>query len=316
MPRTIAQLYDLVEPRVARVADRVLREAPANPAVQASYMIDTARRILGSAWGQDALRRDDSGAGVAEIEPTMQYMEVLERHASAFLNGSMDGDAVFQEAGGALWARFQRQDPIACWWGDHMVAALAAFLSDARVLEIGGGSGGTTVRLAHALASARSFLFTDVYEPFLQRISSRLPPETPLTTATLNVNRLPEDQEAFDAFDVVYATNVLHIAHDPVAVLTWIRQHLAGDGIVVLAEGSPYSERDPWPLELLFALLPAWRDVPATSWRPRPGFLTPGQWRYAMTGAGLACSDLVLSDGERCFGGIYTGWQGQGLARR
>jgi SAM-dependent methyltransferase len=301
--RPLPALYDLIEPVCARLAARVLDEVPPQPAPQAAYLVSTATRVAASTWGKDALGRDPAGDEPA-IGPTLSYLQVVEKHVDEFLTGSMTGDDVFGQLGGQLWVEFQDRDPIGSWYADQVALALRPHLPGARLLELGGGVGATTRRIGADLGLVRELTFTDVSKSFLRRIKRVVPSDAPVSTELLDVNEPPSE---FGTFDVIYGTNVVHVARDPVAVLRWAREHLSDGGIVVLGEGAPYSVDEPWPLELLFALLPAWWDVPALPWRPRAGFLTTEQWVWAMKEAGLRPSTLVWDDDRRCFGGVYYG---------
>jgi SAM-dependent methyltransferase len=127
---------------------------------------------------------------------------------------------------------------------------------------------------------------------------------TRVTTAIVDVD---DPDPALGEFDVIYATNCLHVSRDVEAALAALRGLLRPGGTLVLGEGSHYSATTPSPLSLVLSLFDGWWDAPTSPTRPRAGFLQPGQWLAALREAGywLPCAQ-TWSDGGREFGGVYT----------
>jgi acyl transferase domain-containing protein/NADPH:quinone reductase-like Zn-dependent oxidoreductase len=127
--------------------------------------------------------------------------------------------------------------------------ALAAAVSEAahrvapdrtiRVLEIGGGTGGATVRiLPHLPPDRTDYLFTDVSPHFVERASRSFADQHPVRARPLDISRDPVEQ-GFDAdgYDLVIAANVLHAAPDVRAALRHARRLVAPGGALLLLEG-------------------------------------------------------------------------------
>src|SRR5439155_10188616 len=85
-----------------------------------------------------------------------------------------------------------------------------------RVLEVGAGTGGTTVHVLSRLPAHRTdYLFTDVSPLFLARAGEKLREHSFVRYQVLDVERGPEGQGlAPGSVDVVLAANVLHATAD------------------------------------------------------------------------------------------------------
>ena len=124
------------------------------------------------------------------------------------------------------------------------VAAWAGALPDhrpVRVLEVGGGTGGTTRLVLAALAAVRpgtEYLFTDVSPSFLPEAARRFAATLPgFATARLDISADPAAQgQQPGAFDIVLAADVLHATPDLARSLAHCRRLLRAGGLLVLNE--------------------------------------------------------------------------------
>jgi len=299
----LSKYYDYIEPLCLDLADQVLRWADKNgaPASEARYLLQTASRLKHSSISIPSQQKPL--LALEDIEPVITYLGIIEKHLLHFLNGEMTGNTIIRLGGKDLWLRYNDKNAIKVIYAEDVARTVSALASHKRILELGGGVGATTRRLAPALNESTSLLFTDIKPYFLHAIKERLP-ELRLQTMILDINRPPEN---IGKFDMVYATNALHVAYDIPQTLKWIYDRLLPGGVLVLGEGSPYSRDDPWPLDMLFAFFPGWWDVPLSKSRPYPGFLTPEQWITMMSQSGFDTLDLhMLADQRRLFGGTYT----------
>ena len=108
----------------------------------------------------------------------------------------------------------------------------------ARILEIGGGTGGTTSAVLPLLQGEElEYWFTDVSDLFLNRARRKFSEYPFLRFGLFNIDQDPEEQGLrLGGFDVIVAANVIHAAQDLNAALQRIHRLLAPGGILVLLE--------------------------------------------------------------------------------
>ncbi len=110
-----------------------------------------------------------------------------------------------------------------------------------RILEIGAGTGGTTLPL---LARIRSFgerllyVYSDITAGFVQHGRRSFGADHPfMRFEVLDIEKPPATQAlSCDAFELVIATNVLHATRDLSRTLSHVRQLLAPGGVLLLNE--------------------------------------------------------------------------------
>jgi polyketide synthase PksN len=155
------------------------------------------------------------------------------------------------------------------------------------VLEIGAGTGGTTVSVLPALAGHGDrvrYTYTDISRGFTRYGADRYGGEYPfLDTALLDIERRPATQGiAEGAYDVVLATNVLHATARIDRTLANARSLLRPGGVIILLE---VTRVQPFPV-LTFGLMPGWWTFQDTR-LPNGPLLSAPMWRRALETAGL-----------------------------
>jgi len=153
-----------------------------------------------------------------------------------------------------------------------------------RVLEVGGGTGGTTATLLPLIERAGgAYHFTDVSDLFLARAADRFGEYGCLSLGLLDVDRDPREQGyAPGSFDLVVAANVLHAAGDVPEVLERMRSLLSPGGLLLLVEVTTYLD---W-FDVSTALLEGW-DRQADALRPEHPMLSATAWQGALREAGF-----------------------------
>ena len=298
MNQRLPLLYDAIEPIALRIAERAAALEPVD--AQRAYLVDVAQRIVrAGTYGRVA----PSNGSRRELPATLAWFEILDDELEAYVAGERDADDLIARGGGALWVAFQAREPICAVWAHGVAETVGDRIAGKRVLELGTGTGGTTRLLAPALRDCEELVISDVRQSFLDRIAQELP-DVPLTTALVDID---DPDPSIGAFDLIYATNCLHVSRDVDACLARLRAYLRPGGALVLGEGAHYSDAVPSPLSLVLSLFDGWWDAPATSSRAQPGFLQPEQWLAAFARAGYEQRDGERwTDGRRDFGGVYV----------
>ena len=296
----LPELYDHIEPVALRIASQAAIMEPAD--AQRAYLVDVSRRIVAS-----GKCRSNAPAGpVPEgIEATLGWFSLLEEHLEEFVSGARSAGDIIRQGGGKLWEAFQARDTVCAVYGHGVARTLGPQLAGKHVLELGAGTGGTTRRLAPYLRAAERFVVTDIRQGFLDRLVADLE-GVPVETAILDIDA-PDD--SIGSFDAIFATNCLHVAKDIPAAMAWLRGRLRAGGVLVLGEGSHYSDDMPSPVSLVLSLFDGWWDAPKTEWGRQPGFLLSEQWFKAYEDAGFdSVAAETWVDGHRRFGGVYSGF--------
>ncbi|HKQ61796.1 MAG TPA: polyketide synthase dehydratase domain-containing protein, partial [Candidatus Polarisedimenticolaceae bacterium] len=155
-----------------------------------------------------------------------------------------------------------------------------------RILEVGGGTGGTTAAVLPALPAERvEYVFSDISAAFTARARERFATYQFLRTRTLDIEAepLPEDLAAA-RFDVIVAANVLHATTDLRRTLEHCRRRLAPGGVLILVEVTVPQR---W-IDLTFGLTDGWWKFSDDSLRPRYPLITRPQWMTLLAQAGFA----------------------------
>ncbi|MGZ8219863.1 SDR family NAD(P)-dependent oxidoreductase, partial [Methylomagnum sp.] len=195
------------------------------------------------------MARDELAQRHPVLHPHLALLDHCATHWRAVLRGERPGvDAMFPDGSPALLEPLYRGNPWADFLNRRAAMAVRAYLrarrdvGSLRVLEIGAGTGGTSLPVLEALAEAGlgnlEYLFTDVTQHFTGQAARVFGPRFPfLRCRALDIERPPEDQGyAAASCDVVIAANVLHATRDLAATLRRVRGLLKPGGLLVLNE--------------------------------------------------------------------------------
>ncbi|MFJ3145339.1 amino acid adenylation domain-containing protein [Streptomyces halstedii] len=189
----------------------------------------------------------------------------------------------------------------------HLNGAVAAALREIaaahtgeerlRVLEVGGGVGGTTGELVPVLAEyGVDYLFTDASAFFLNEARERFADHAWLRHQRFDVDEDPRSQHLLPhTFDVVVCANTLHAAADADAAVGRLRELLVPGGQLVFVENTR-DENLPLlvSMEFLEVAGRAWTDTRAHTGQ---SFLTHPQWRELLGRHGA--SDVISLPGPQ-----------------
>ena len=168
-----------------------------------------------------------------------------------------------------------------------------------RILEIGAGTGATTVAVLAALGDrAVDYTFTDVSPLFLQQAKARFRDVPHLSCRVLDIEQDPLKQGfSRGEFDLIIAANVIHATADLCQSLRHAHRLLAPGGQIALIEiTSPAAT-----LDLIFGLTDGWWRFTDHDLRPGHPLIGTGQWleQFQANGfTGAQAHQLPESAGE------------------
>lgn len=181
-----------------------------------------------------------------------------------------------------------------------LVANLSDLDHDLRILEIGGGTAGSTLPVLEALSRDGkdplflNFTFTDISSGFFENARAKLAQWSQrITFKKLDISQDPVEQ-GFDleSFDVVIAANVLHATQDMTVTMSNVRKLLTPGGKLFLLEGNRHL-----PLMLPFILLPGWWYAEDEYRDSEEGPLMPvAVWNRLLLDTGFSGVDIALHD--------------------
>ncbi|GHC53183.1 non-ribosomal peptide synthetase [Streptomyces flavofungini] len=192
-----------------------------------------------------------------------------------------------------------RGDPVADYFNDQLSVVLADAVRAwttaeperrLRVLEVGAGTGATSIKVLEALEPfgdrIAEYHYTDLSKAFLFRAEERLKPRHPyVTTGIFNAEHAPGPQGVdLGGFDVVVATNVLHATADIARTLRNVKATLRPGGLLFLNEMS----RNTLLAHVTFGLLDGWwlyRDAALRI--PGSPVLSAESWREVLADEGF-----------------------------
>ncbi len=163
--------------------------------------------------------------------------------------------------------------------------ALAAATHGAlRVLEIGGGTGGTTSSLLRVLPTDRTrYRFTDVSEVFLDRARTRFADFPFVEYGLFDLDEdLTVQGYAPASFDVIVAANAVHAAKDLRDALGKLRTLLAPGGVIMLVESTAHLSY----FDMTTGLIEGWQHF-SDDLRGENPLLPPQTWITVLGEAGL-----------------------------
>lgn len=171
---------------------------------------------------------------------------------------------------------------------------------DLRILEIGGGTAGTTMHVLEALSrnnegnSTLNYTFTDISSGFFENARTKLAKWSHgITYKKLDISQDPVSQGfTHKDYDLIIASNVLHATPNMSVTMSNVRNLLKPKGKLLLLEGN----RHPAPT-LPFALLPGWWYAEDEYRDHEEGpLLTVGEWNRLLSDIGFSGIDASILD--------------------
>jgi acyl transferase domain-containing protein/SAM-dependent methyltransferase/NADP-dependent 3-hydroxy acid dehydrogenase YdfG len=216
---------------------------------------------------------------------------------AAVLQGAYDPMQLVFSDGSIEEAEQIYQDSPVCRFFNEKTAKVVRAAVDqitgrpARILEIGGGTGATTVSiLAELVGKNIEYTFTDVSAAFLPRARGKFSHVPSMNYRVLDIENDPADQH-FEpgGYDIVIAANVLHATADLRRTMAHVRKLLAPGGFLALIEGV---RPDRW-LDLTFGLTDGWFRFIDLDLRPEHPLISAESWARVLSGAGMSSSRTI-----------------------
>lgn len=208
------------------------------------------------------------------------------------MRGQTDAlDVLFGDEAAGWTERLYRESPFAQFYNDLVVGCVGRLVErlaarrPVHILEVGGGTGGTTAHVLPKLPADRvEYVFTDVSRLFVAQASRKFARFPFVHFHTLDLEKAPGPQGFADGqFDLILAANVLHATPDLRQSLRSARRLLAPGGAVVLLEGTGPRRL----LDLIFGLTEGWWKFADLELRPEYPLLPPASWRQLLTKEGF-----------------------------
>jgi len=166
--------------------------------------------------------------------------------------------------------------------------------SAVKILEIGGGTGATTASVfAHQKSEYQEYCFTDISPYFVAEAMRTFSNCANFTAKMLDIEQEPIRQGlAAHSFDIVIASNVLHVTASIQKSLEHIHQLLKPSGLLLLLETTTAEP----VLDLIFGLLPGWWRFEDLELRPDHPLLSRQKWSSVLETSGFASVELWPSE--------------------
>lgn len=233
-------------PRYQRLIRRWLRAAYEHGFLDCNeegtaYRVTEAGRTLGTAseWQiVDHLARDyDSPA-------LLNYFRASGENLLALIRGDRPALEMLYPQGRVDVSISLHEHSFFNRWANRVAAAMVEEAASAldsgsrlRVLEIGGGVGGTTASILDALRQPYEYWFTDVTQYFLNAAQERFGKSERLRFAPYDLSRHYREQGfTANSFDLIVAGDVLHVARNVPQALAEVRELLVPGGCLIAIE--------------------------------------------------------------------------------
>ena len=233
-------------------------------------------------------------SATARLEITQRCGDVF----AAILRGDIDPlQQLFPDGSSGLAESLYRDTPEAKGFNQlvrETVREIAAHLPanrTLRILEVGGGTGGTTAWVAPALDAARTeYLFTDVGPLLVERAREQFSGANPyMQFAPFDLERDPTSQAPGGRqFDVILASNVVHATADLRQTLRHLRSLLAPGGVLLMLE---VAGRERW-IDLTFGLTDGWWRFTDSDLRAEYPLLSRAEWRALLVSEGFDTDEI------------------------
>jgi acyl transferase domain-containing protein/NADPH:quinone reductase-like Zn-dependent oxidoreductase/NAD(P)-dependent dehydrogenase (short-subunit alcohol dehydrogenase family) len=234
-----------------------------------------------------------SAAAQARVAITASCGEVL----GDILAGRVDPlHRLFPDGSSAMAETLYRESPEATAYNRMLGEAIARLVSLApagrkvRILEVGGGTGGSTSKIVPLLPADRvEYLFTDVGHSLVERARESFSAYGFMTFQTFDLEGDPSAQGlGLETFDIVIGANVVHATADLRRTLGKLRSLLAPGGGLFMLEVTGFER---W-IDITFGLTDGWWLFSDLELRPDYPLMERGRWVDLLNDIGFEAAEL------------------------
>ena len=223
---------------------------------------------------------------LADVSFLIDYVRDCGEQLAKIVTGKISPLETLFPGGAMMRAESLYQDwSLAQYYNQIVRAAIESATrgKNARVIEVGAGSGATTSAILPALHAQVQYYFTDVSELFLSRAQAKLRAFPIVHYGLLNIEQDPHGQGyARHSFDAVVAANVLHATQDLKTTLQNVLALLAPNGTLVLYEVTTHQS---W-FDMTTGLIEGWQSF-GDALRAASPLLAAEQWQTLLRDAGF-----------------------------
>ncbi|KAI8630110.1 putative polyketide synthase [Xylariaceae sp. FL1651] len=183
---------------------------------------------------------------------------------------------------------------------DAAIQLIANTNPQLRILEVGAGTGGTTVKVLQALKSSygerlyAKYTYTDISSGFLAAAGERFANYENIEFAVLDITKNPVEQGfQLASYDLIVCSNVLHAVPSLQRSLRYVHDLLSPGGRIFLEELCPEAKF----INYIFGFLPGWWLGTEDDRREQP-YITPERWTEELVSAGFQEPEAIALDGN------------------
>lgn len=286
----LAQYHRLLERMLAMLAeDGFLR--PVGPDWEVLHLpAPTTTEVLQKRWAELL-------AQYPTFEAELTFIGRCGPHLAEVLTGAADPlQLLFPGSNLATAEKLYQTSPFSQAYNALVRAAVTAAVADLpagrklRVLEIGGGTGGTTSYVLPQLPVEQTeYIFTDVSPLFTARAAQKFSDYPFVRYQPLDIEQDPLVQDLpAHQFDLIVAANVIHATANLPQTLANVQQLLAPDGLLVMLE---MTKPERW-VDLTFGLTEGWWKFTDT-YRTDSPLLPQERWLSIFEAAGFASAMAI-----------------------